>query len=258
MLFLRYGGVFSKLRGLPLIGTALHWLSGKALRRDTLVWFQVKKGAAAGLWLKINPRTSGYFLEEGGEAAMQQAVVSHVRPGMVFYDLGANMGFYSLLAARLVGPQGLVVAFEADPEVAARLRENVAHNDLSWIRVEQKAVWSESRPVEFARVDPSVSPDRGLGHVATAREGSEVIIVSAVSLDDYCHESLPPVFIKCDFEGAEVSAYRGANRLLREKRPIILCEIHTSENKAQLVNEFSALGYRCLDSDMNHVLALPR
>ncbi|PYT56961.1 MAG: hypothetical protein DMG35_21155, partial [Acidobacteria bacterium] len=49
----------------------------------------------------------------------------YLLPGMTFYDIGANIGFFSLLAARIIGAQGRVVAFEADPEVAQRLRDHV-------------------------------------------------------------------------------------------------------------------------------------
>jgi FkbM family methyltransferase len=66
---------------------------------------------------------------------------------MTFYDIGAHIGFFSLLAARIVGPFGHVISFEADPEVAARLRENLARNGFDQATVVQKAVWSEPTTV---------------------------------------------------------------------------------------------------------------
>ena len=129
---------------------------------------------------------------------------------MTFYDIGANIGLFSLLAARLVGKEGRVVAFEADPEIAARLREHVARNEFGWITVEEKAVWSEPRTVFFARTDPATSPDRGLGHVVSASAG-DTIQVSAESLDDYTWTQPAPDFLKCDVEGAEVEVFRGAS-----------------------------------------------
>ena len=132
---------------------------------------------------------------------------------MTVYDIGANIGFFSLLAGRLVGANGRVTALEADPEIAARLRENVERNKDAPISVEEKAVWSSSSPVFFARADAEVSPDRGLGHVIdkdAERSAPGTIRVEAVSVDECMHKSAPPDFIKCDVEGAEVEVFRGA------------------------------------------------
>lgn len=189
--------------------------------------------------------------------AVQEALGRHLRPGMTFYDIGANIGFFSLLAARLVGKEGQVVAFEADPEVAARLREHVARNEFEQITVEEKAVWLATGPVSFGRIDPATSPDRGLGHVVPA-ESEEAIQREGISLDDYARSGPHPDFVKCDVEGTEVDVFRGAQRLLREKRPGIICEMHSEENRGLLVEEFSRLGYICTRCDESHVLALPK
>src|SRR5262249_9077095 len=185
------------------------------------------------------------------------AVVEHLRPGMIFYDIGANIGFFSLLAARLVGPSGRVVAFEADPEIGARLRANADKNSFSWINVEQQAVCAESRDVFFQRADASLTPDRGLGHIVD-RESPATICVRGVSLDDYAQNAPSPDFVKCDVEGAEVEVFRGAERVLREKRPTILCEMHSEDNRRALEAIFSRAGYSCRMLDQNHLLALPR
>ncbi len=225
--------------------------------RDSLAWVHVQRGPAQGLWLHLNPRTGKTYFEGGGEPEVQAALQQNLRPGMLFYDIGANIGFFSLLAARLVGKQGHVVSFEADPEIAARLREHVARNEFGWITVEQKAVWSEARTVFFARTDPATSPDRGLGHIVPASTG-DTIQVSALSLDDYTSTRPAPDFLKCDVEGAEVEVFRGAQRLLKEKRPGIICEMHSEENQRLLLEEFSRFGYTCTSCGPNHILALPQ
>jgi FkbM family methyltransferase len=218
---------------------------------------QVQNGPAQGLWLHLNPRTGQTYFEGGGEPEVQEVLRKHLRAGMTFYDIGANIGFFSLLAARIVGKEGRVVAFEADPEVAVRLREHVARNAFSWITVEEKAVWSEPRIVFFARTDLATSPDRGLGHIVSSGAG-DAIQVSAVSLDDYVPTQATPDFLKCDVEGAEVEVFRGAERLLKEKRPGIICEMHSEENQRALVEEFSQFGYTCKPCGTNHILALPQ
>ncbi len=256
-LFLRYAPPLAALRRLPMLGPWVSWASGKLVPRNSLAWVQVRRGAAQGLWLHLNPRTGRAYFEGKGEPEVQAALREHLRPGMTFYDIGANIGFFSLLAARLVGKEGQVVAFEADPEIAARLREHAERNGFPWIKVEEKAVWSAARTVQFERVDPGTSPDRGLGHVVTGNTGN-TIEVEAVSMDEYTRATAAPDFVKCDVEGAEVEVIRGARQLMREKRPGILCEMHGAENHRILLEEFARLGYGCEACGPAHVLALPK
>jgi FkbM family methyltransferase len=254
-LFLRYASSLAGLRRLPVVGPCLSWAGRRLVPRDSLTWVQVQHGPAQGLWLHLNPRTGRTYFEGAGEPEVQNALQQCLRPGMIFYDIGANIGFFSLLAARIVGKDGRVVAFEADPEIAVRLREHVARNDCRAISVEEKAVWSEPSTVFFARTDPAMSPDRGLGHIVATVAG-DTIQVNAVSLDMYVQTVPAPDFLKCDVEGAEVEVFRGAHRLLTEKRPGILCEMHSDANRRLLLETFARFGYACKSIDEHHVLAL--
>ena len=257
-LLLRFAPPLGVLRRVPVLGDFLSWTSRKLVPRDSLIWVQIQHGPSESLWIRLNPR-SGQNVQQGiGEPQVQNALVEHLRPGMTFYDLGANIGFFSLMAARLVGPQGRVVSFEADPEIADRLRENLARNQFTCAHVEQKAVWSEPSTVAFERVDPNTSPDRGLGHVSPNGSAPGTIAVEAVSLDQYTASHPPPDFLKCDVEGAEVAVFQGATRLFYGKRPIFLVEMHSPENHRALLDQFTGHGYRCQNLDDNHVLALPQ
>jgi FkbM family methyltransferase len=256
--FLRYATPFSGLRRLPVFGPCVRWISSKIVGGETLTWIQVQRGPAAGLWLRVNSRTGRPILAGSVEWTVQQALAEHLHLGMTFYDLGANIGFFTLLAAKLVGPSGCVVSFEADPEIAARLRENISRNSFSWVTVEQKAVWSEPSLVTFLRMDPAISPDRGQGHIIPDAISPNAIPIEAVSLDAYTSNNSAPQFIKCDVEGAEVEVFRGARRLLAEKRPSVLCELHGNETRRIVLQNFSSLGYRCHNCDPTHILALPQ
>jgi FkbM family methyltransferase len=256
--FLRFAAPFTKLRHFPVIGPGLRWVSAKLIPRDTLTWVQVQHGPAEGIWLHLNPRTGRDYFNGDVEPEVQAVLRKYLRPGMTVFDIGSNIGFFSLLAARLVGATGRVTAFEADPEIAQRLCENVIRNQGAPIVIEEKAVWSSSSPVSFARADVEVSPDRGLGHVINnSAEGSApgTIRVEAVSVDEYVRKSGPPDFIKCDVEGAEVEVFRGAEKLLNERPPLILCELHGEENRQTLLKVFANLGYRSEPCGKNHILA---
>ena len=89
-------------------------------------------------------------------------------------------------------------------------------------------------------------------------DAAGTISVEAVSLDAFVASDRGPDFIKCDVEGAEDAVFEGAERLLRDRRPILLVELHSPELHQTLTRKFTALGYRCRDLDANHVLALPR
>ena len=256
--FLRFAAPFAKLRHFPVIGPGLRWASAKLIPRDALTWVQVQHGPAQGIWLHLNPRTGRDYFNGEVEPEVQAVLHKYLRPGMTVYDIGANIGFFSLLAARLVGATGRVTAFEADPEIVERLRENVVRNQGPPIVTEEKAVWSSSNPVFFARADAEVSPDRGLGHVIdndAERSAPGTIRVEAVSVDEYVHKAAAPDFIKCDVEGAEVEVFRGAEKLLNERSPLILCEMHGEENQQTLLKVFANLGYRCEPCGKNHILA---
>ncbi len=257
-MFLRYLSPLSGLRRLPVVGACARWASARMLRRDARAWVEVQHGPAKGLWLKLNPRTGHDYFQGAVEPEVQHGLEEHLRAGMTFYDIGANIGFFSLLAARLVGATGNVIAFEADPDAAARLREHAARNRLPWITVEERAVWSETGGVRFIRSDPAASPDLGLGHVQADGTAKNSIGVAAVSLDDYAIHAPLPDFVKCDVEGAEVEVIRGARRLLAEKRPGVLCELHSEENRRILGEEFARLGYDCSPCGANHILAIPQ
>jgi len=251
---------YESLRGigkLPVVGPLLTWAAARAIPRDSRTWMQVKSGPAEGIWLKLNPRTAGGTIAGTGERRELEIVREHLKPGMTFYDVGANIGIFSMVAARIVGAGGQVVAFEADPEIAERLREHARRNSFEWVNVEQKAAWRESGTVMFERVDTSISPDRGVGHVVHSTN-AHVVTLDAIALDDCSPKYRSPDFIKCDVEGAEGEVFQGARGLLEEQRPRVLCEIH-SENSRQLVlSEFSRFNYVCENCDENHILALPK
>lgn len=140
-------------------------------------------------------------------------------PGMVFVDVGANVGYFTLLAAKLVGPAGRVVAVEAHPRLAGILQRNVVLNGFhGWVTVHHKAAWSQRSALEFQMRDHFTSSS-SLGRIdeaSLARLGDSVhtVTVDAVPLDELL-DSLPRVdVIKIDIEGAEAHAFAGLERTL--------------------------------------------
>jgi FkbM family methyltransferase len=142
-----------------------------------------------------------------------------LRPGQVFVDVGANIGYFTLLGGQLVGPQGRVVAVEAHPGLAELLRRNVIMNGLyGYVTTWHRAAWSSTTTLQLhQRLNFSGASSVGaIGQEALDRLGDteEMVDVQAVPVDDLL-EGFPPVdVLKMDIEGAELQAFTGLSRTL--------------------------------------------
>lgn len=256
-MLLRAPASVRSIRRVPLLGGLVHRLSYRVISSDEKVWAQVEDGPSKGLWIELNPRTGQSYASGEAEAAVQKVLAERLRPGMVFYDLGANIGLFSLLAARIVGPTGHVFSFEPDAETAARLARNVERNGLQNVAIVPKGVWSASGKQRFVPADRS-SPDHGTGKFLSASNETGAILTDCVALDDFARAAPPPHAIKCDVEGAELEVWRGAENLLRTRRPWILCEMHSQENDRACRELLGRLGYNFEAVDAQHVFAIPQ
>jgi FkbM family methyltransferase len=152
-------------------------------------------------------------------------VVEGLGSGDVFYDIGANVGFFSLLASRVVGPTGTVVALEPHPDVEAAMRANLERNGAVNVRSYQLAAASSTGRLGFAE---SAHPGGGsLESTGAPLDTVGHLEVDAVRLDDLvARDALPPpTLIKLDIESGELEALRGAAAVVRSARPAILVEL---------------------------------
>ncbi|MGA9883793.1 MAG: FkbM family methyltransferase [Candidatus Acidiferrales bacterium] len=149
-----------------------------------------------------------------------------LKSGMTFFDIGSFHGIYALVAARRLGRQGRVVAFEPSPVQRRRLKLHLRMNGFRSVRVESCAVGVDNATSEFfAIVDGDMT--RGGLRPPASPDTVRSLPVEVVSLDQYVLEnSMHGVdVIKLDVEGAELDVFRGATRVLTKMRPTILCEI---------------------------------
>lgn len=254
---LRCSPALTRVRRWPVLGRMVQRIGRRLLPADTLVWMQVQAGPGKGLWLRLNPRTGNLYFRGGGEARVQEYLAMRLKPGMVFYDVGANIGLFTLIAAHLVRPGGHVFAFEPEEGVAVRLEENVARNGLNNVTVVRAAAWNSSGQVAFCSANPSNSPDLGVGHVADSQTTEpSAIAVPAVALDDYIAKHPAPDLIKCDVEGAEVEVFRGASQILATHKPEIICELHSPECRESITQLLNHAGYKIESLDHNHITAV--
>jgi len=198
------------------------------------VWRRINAGPGKGLWIRLDPRFERDYANGVYEEAVERMLSLHLRPGSVFYDVGAHIGIMSLVAARLVGTHGTVFAFEADPANALRMEEHVRRNGFEQIHIQSCAVWSFGGRLRFERASAQSSLNQGT--VATEQPESTVglLDVEAITIDDFARSHAPPDLIKIDVEGAEAAVLRGSERIFATKRPLLICEVHDEDSSREV------------------------
>ncbi|HET7489958.1 MAG TPA: FkbM family methyltransferase [Acidimicrobiales bacterium] len=162
----------------------------------------------------------GLVAEQGGrwEPEESDLLLRWLSPGMTFVDIGAHVGYMTLLGSRAVGPTGAVVAVEASPLNAALLRANVAANRAANVEVVEGAAGDRSGRVELSLSDWNSGDNRAYGV-----PGMERVEVDAVRLDDVLRGRRVDV-VKVDTQGTDHRAVAGMEASLRRWRPPLLVE----------------------------------
>ena len=164
------------------------------------------------------------FVYGSWEPEATQAITSTVKQGMTVIDIGAHIGYYTLLFAKCVGAKGRVFSFEPHPGNFEMLRKNVQLNHLTQVQTLDQAVFSRAGEITISV--PDDQPNSGNGSVCLDK-GVRQFRVHAVSLDAFCEEYLiRPDVLKMDVEGAEYEVLRGAQRVIAQFRPKMLIELH--------------------------------
>ena len=206
---------------------------------------KVAGGDLAGFSLQLDMQTEKDYWLGTYEPALQSALRTLIPAGAVVYDVGANIGYVSLLLAKAAGEAGRVYAFEALPDNVERLQRNLALNGIgARVQVVAKAVTGAAGPVRFL-VHASGGMGKAAGSAGRDDPYSAELIVDGISLDEFVysgHNPLPNV-VKMDIEGGEVLALPGMRRVLKEARPLMLMELHGPESARAAWEELSAAGY---------------
>lgn len=143
----------------------------------------------------------------------------------VFIDIGANIGAYSLIASKLVGKTGKVIAFEPVNSIYSQLNENITMNSITNIFVEKKAVYDQN-----TNLDLFISNEQNMGMSSIlhhSHESGEKQNIEAITLDSYAElNKLAKIdLVKIDIEGAEINALKGMKQSLIKFKPTLIIEI---------------------------------
>lgn len=155
------------------------------------------------------------ILQQNGayEPHVTKAITEHLKPGNTFVDIGANLGYFTLMASRLVGPSGKVIAFEPATMTYNYCKKNIELNKLHNVELYKNGLWSEKKTLTI-----SDSHQLGFNHISNKGESIECIPLDSLYLT--------PDLIKMDIEGAEPYALQGMVETLKRCHPAIVMEVN--------------------------------
>ncbi|MEQ9362937.1 MAG: FkbM family methyltransferase [Leptospirales bacterium] len=155
------------------------------------------------------------------EPHVTAALTRLLQPGMTFVDVGANIGYFTMLGARLVGPGGRVIAFEAAPQNCSLIYASAALNQFKNIRIDAIAVAERGGPYLY---QSSGSNGRIVPFDAARPDALRGDFLWAGTLEERLADGPAVDVIKIDIEGAEYRALLGAGGILERHRPVLLSE----------------------------------
>lgn len=223
---------FSKISKNTLLGGLLRFFL-KFIPKNSVVL--ILQGRLRGKkWIK-NSGVNGYWL---GSYELEQTknFEKLVKEGDVVFDIGANVGFYSLLAAELVGEKGKVFVFEPLFQNYEYLRKHIELNGYKNIKPFNIAI-SDKEGKEFF----SKSLSSATGHLVDSGE----IKVNTIAIDDWIKEKKLPIpnILKIDVEGAEDLVLKGAQSILKKFKPLIFLSLHSEKAKNNCFEILRNCGY---------------
>lgn len=212
---------------ITVLGRAAVWAVNVALKRSPIFPLTA---AGEKVQLPADMRYTSvmtFLMRDWTEPEMRQ-LHRFVGPGDVFVDVGANVGLFTVKAARLTGPAGRVVAVEPGTEAAARLRHNIALNAFGHVQVVQKAIADQVGTATLHHIPTGNDPQA----FSLLSDGSDVAAetVETTTLDHLVADcGLPRVdCIKIDVEGAEPLVIAGAAETLQRFHPLVIFEANTT------------------------------
>ena len=173
--------------------------------------------ADLGDWLGQYVYLTGVY-----EPPTAHVISTLLSPGDTFIDVGANSGFFTLLASRRVGPTGRVLSFEPLPSMRGRITENLSLNGMENVTLHGVALSNTVGEVTFYE---GPQGHKGISSMRPIDEVSAILQVPTMPLDDLTDQIPSIKLIKIDVEGAEQLAIEGMQKLLAQHHPYLIIEI---------------------------------
>jgi len=205
----------------------------------------MRRGIFKGIQLSVFPEFHLHLIYRNIEPDFQKILKKYISEGDTVFDIGANIGYVSVVLSKLVGDKGKVFSFEAIPHTSTEFLVNINLNNCTNITLIQKALSNENKKVTF-RI-----PDGGTNHSMASmvwhkKEDDTINVeVDSIILDeDKDLKHLSPSFIKIDVEGSEGMVISGMKELISREKPIIYIEC-SNRGRETVWNILKELNYSC-------------
>ena len=167
-------------------------------------------------WLVRKGTDDLYNIMPEREGDVDELIRSSLERGDIFVDVGANIGYYTVLGSKLVGSEGIVVAFEPMPNTLEILKINCKLNYLRNVTIIPKAAWSDECMMQL------YFSGGYYGMASMTQSGGDFISIKAIPLDSICKPYSTIKMLKIDAEGAEYQVLSGASETLNKAKYVVL------------------------------------
>lgn len=243
---------------LKIIRYFVKWIFGLWFFNGKII--SVGRGPLKGLNWKCSSNQQFWMPLGIYEQETANWLLASLHEGCVFFDIGANFGYFTLMGAKAVGTKGKVISFEPIPANYSYVKELISLNAFDNVVCEKVAISDMNGTVEFA-----VEKNNANSHLASIKlkhassQILERVLVQTISLDDFCEKNVVPDVVKCDVEGAEVLVLSGAKTLLEKKKTKWIISCHSQELKVECRKIMQDAGYSVdeLDGFHHELLCIP-
>ena len=228
-----------RLRLNPLLRPGFDWCAARMKNEDSVI----QRGAGKGLRFNPGGSTVSYLLGTA-EQEIQNVLQIWLQPGMTVYDVGANVGFITVIAASLVGDRGSVCGFEPLPMLADQAMHNASLNQFRQVSIHRVALSDKNGEAVF-QVSKNLTMGKLVDRESHEPDAANELVVGKRKLDTLvATDGLPdPDLVKIDVEGAEAAVLDGAAEVLQRARPALLIELHsTNQAVAERLEKLSFVG----------------
>jgi len=220
-------------------------------------WVIAELEGGLRVWCNLIDQVSKTVLKGDYSPAITQLIKSHYRPGTTFCDLGANIGWFTLVMAQEIekdGSNGRVVAFEPQPDVAYRLRGSIEENGFGGVvDLFELALSDEVR--EYSMVRENTNIGGGTISEGGSNHKNEMSGIKSCLFDDLCDDFGEVSVMKIDIEGSEMNFFGGAKRFFSEQKPVLITEVHnrklaevSKSNSEEYLETIRSHGYRIFEA----------
>jgi FkbM family methyltransferase len=200
--------------------------------------FPVFNNQLKGMRLPISPLMSGRLYFDDVEPQVHNVYDLFLKPGCVFFDVGANVGLHSYYVSRKF-KNSQVYAFEPLPSNAAYIRSSIKLNRISNITLYEEAI-ADKKGIAF--FDQSIN-----NHQGRISSQESAMQVKLTSLDDFINETgIKPDLLKIDVEGTEDMVMEGFRENITKVQPVMIIEVHTKQQSDKMLAYFRPLNYKLL------------